>query len=211
MTRHRLSMFAAVVAASAATVLGARPAFAGPPLLCFPFNIGHARTLPMGPDGWRSIDPKYDASHLVDDTMALLGADTPIIVRMETLRRATVYAGVNPRMGDALLSAVEARAKTATPDAALSMFDLGYLVETYRQAAPVFRGGVLPSVGQIDGYGLVQKAMTFRQDAQIEFAAAVITAAPRRPEYAAHLRNAEAASKADALLASNLATRFQQP
>ena len=211
MTRHRLSMFAAVVAASAATVLGARPAFAGPPLLCFPFNIGQARTLPMGPNGWRSTDPRYDASHLIDDTVALLGADTPIIVRMETLRRATVYAGVNPKMGSALLSAVEARAKMATPDAALSMFDLGYLVETYRQAALMFGAGVLPSVDQIDGYGLVQKAMTFRQDPQIEFAAAVIASSPRRPEYAAHLRHAEAASKADALLASNLTTRFQQP
>jgi hypothetical protein len=71
--------------------------------------------------------------------------------------------------------------------------------------------GVLPSVDQIDGYGLVQKAMTFRQDPQIEFAAAVIASSPRRPEYAAHLRHAEAASKADALLASNLTTRFQQP
>jgi hypothetical protein len=211
MTRTRLSIFAAVVAASAATILSARPAFAGPPLLCFPFNIGQARTLPMGPNGWRSTDPIYDASHLIGDTMALLGADTPIIVRMETLRRATVYAGVNPKTGYALLSALEARAKTATPDAALSMFDLGYLVETYRQAALMFGAGVLPSVDQIDGYGLVQKAMTFRQDPQIEFAAAVIASSPRRPEYAAHLRHAEAASKADALLASNLTTRFQQP
>ncbi len=208
MTSTRLSIVAALVAA---TILSVRPAFAGPPLLCFPFNIGHARTLPMGPNGWRSTDPTYDASHLIGDTMALLGAETPIIVRMETLRRATVYAGVNPKMGDALLSAVEARAKTATPDAALSMFDLGYLVETYRQAGLMFGAGVLPSVDQIDGYGLVQKAMTFRQDPQIEFAAAVIASSPRRPEYAAHLRHAEAASKADALLASNLTTRFQQP
>jgi hypothetical protein len=126
-------------------------------------------------------------------------------------RRARVYAGVNPKVAYGLLSAVEARAKTATPDAALSMFDLGYLVETYRQAALVFRGGVLPSVDGIDGYGLVQKAAAFRHDPQIEFAAAVITASLWRPEYAAHLRNAEAASKADTLLASNLTTRFPQP
>ena len=204
MTRTRLSICAALV-----IVAAARPAFAGPPLLCFPFDVGHARTLPMGADGWRSTDPSYNVSHLVDDTVALLGADTPIIVRMETLRRATVYAGVNPKTGYALLSALEARAKASTPDAALSMFDLGYLVETYRQADRIFGNGVLPSVDGIDGYALVQKAMKFRSDPQIEFAAAVITASPRRPEYAVHVRNAEAASKADALLAANLTSRFQ--
>jgi hypothetical protein len=207
MARHRLPIYAAIIAA--ATLVGARPAFAGPPLLCFPYNIGHARTLPMGTDGWRSIDLKYDASHLVDDTIALLGADTPVIVRMETLRRATVYAGVNPKVGPALLSAVEARAKASTPNAALSMFDLGYLAETYRQAAFVFGAGALPSVDAIDGYGLVQKAMTFRPDPQIEFAEAVITASPKRSDHAEHVRNAEAGAKADALLAANLPTRFQ--
>jgi hypothetical protein len=207
MLKHRLSIASAI--AAAAILFAARPALAGPPLLCFPFNIGHASTLPMGTDGWRYVDAKYDASHLVADTIALLGADTPVIVRMETLRRATVYAAVNPKLGPALLSAVEARAKASTPDAALSMFDLGYLVETYKQAAFMFGPGLLQSADAIDGYALVQKAMTFRQDPQIEFAAAVIASSPRRADYAEHVRNAQAASKADALLASNVASRFQ--
>ena len=43
----------------------------------------------------------------------------------------------------------------------------------------------------------------------IGFAAAVIASSPKRADYAAHVRNAEAASKADSLLASNLTTRFQ--
>jgi hypothetical protein len=206
MTRHRLPIFAAIVVAAA--LFGARPAFAGPPLLCFPFNIGNARTLPMGTNGWRDVDPTYDASHLVADTVALLGADTPIIVRMETLRRATVYGALNPKAADGLLSALDARAKSATPDAALSMFDLGYLVETYRQAS-VFGGGAVPSVAQTDGYALVQKAMTFRQDPQIEFAEAIIAASPKRADYAEHVRNAQAAAKADALLAANVRTLFQ--
>jgi len=210
MNTHRLPVFAAVVCAAA--IFSARPAFAGPPLLCFPFNIGNAHTLPMSGDSWRAVDPKYDVQHLVDDTVALLGADTPIIVRMETLRRATVYSALNPKTGYALLDAIEKRAKTSTPDAALSMFDLGYLAETFRQAAVGFPGGntgTLPSVDRIDGYALVQKALAFRADPQIEFAAAVIASSPRRSDYADHVRNAQAAAKADALIASNLPTRFQ--
>ena len=210
MLRHRLSIASAI--AAAAILFAARPALAGPPLLCFPFDIGHARTLPMGTDGWRAVDPKYDVQHLIDDTIALLGADTPIIVRMETLRRATVYSALYPKTGYALLDVIEKRAKTSTPDAALSMFDLGYLAETFRQASVSFPGGnagALPSVDRIDGYALVQKALAFRADPQIEFAAAVIASSPRRPDYADHVRNAQAASKADALLASNVASRFQ--
>jgi hypothetical protein len=89
------------------------------------------------------------------------------------------------------------------------MFDLGYLVETYKQAAFMFGPGALQAANTIDGYALVQKAMTFRRDPQIEFAAAVMASSPRRADYAEHVRNAQAAAKADALLASNVASRFQ--
>src|SRR2546427_7269413 len=95
---------------SAAAVVAAltvpQRVFAGPPLLCFPFDIGQARSLPMGQANWRTIDPGYDVTHLVDDTLALLGPDTPVIVRMETLRRATIYAAPRPEIADALLTAL---------------------------------------------------------------------------------------------------------
>ena len=45
-----------LVIVAAAVILTARPALAGPPLLCFPFEIGAARTLPMGSGSWKSID-----------------------------------------------------------------------------------------------------------------------------------------------------------
>ena len=45
MTMTRISTTAALLAAA---LLTARPALAGPPLLCFPFNIGHARTMDLG-------------------------------------------------------------------------------------------------------------------------------------------------------------------
>ena len=64
---RRLRFLSAVLAA--AIVFAAVPAFAGPPLLCFPFDIGSARTLPMGARGWESVDPSYDPSHLVADTL----------------------------------------------------------------------------------------------------------------------------------------------
>ena len=70
----------AIVAAAA--LASARPALAGPPLLCFPFEIGTARSLPMASGSWRATDPAYNVAHLVDDTLALLTPQTPILVRM---------------------------------------------------------------------------------------------------------------------------------
>ena len=133
MTRIRRPILTtAVITLAAATLLTARPALAGPPLVCFPFDVGSARTLPMGPNGWHDIDRQYDVSRLIDDTIALLGPSTPVIVRMETLRRATLYAGTNATIAAALLAKLEARAAARQPDVALAVFDFGYLVETYR-------------------------------------------------------------------------------
>jgi hypothetical protein len=164
-----------LVTATTLIVLTAGPALAGPPLICFPFDTHGARTLPMGPNGWRDVDPKYDVSRLVDDTVALLAPETPVIVRMETLRRATIYAASKPAIAVALLARLEERARTAPPaSAALADFDFGYLVETYRQGAWAFKGA-LPSVEKIDGYAIVLKALALRPDPQIESAAAMIT------------------------------------
>jgi hypothetical protein len=129
-------VFAALAAAG---VLMAQPAFAGPPLLCEPFQIGHARSLPMGQHSWRDIDPTYDVSRLVDDTLALLGPQTPLLVRMETLRRATIYASTRPPIAGALLGKLEDRSNGKAPFAA---FDYGYLVEALREAEPIFKQGI---------------------------------------------------------------------
>src|SRR2546428_10659923 len=69
---------------------------AGPPLICRPFDIGNAKSLPFqGPD-WSAVPASYDVSRLVGDTMALLQPDTPVIVRMETIRRGATYSPHNP-------------------------------------------------------------------------------------------------------------------
>jgi len=98
-----------------AALMTARPALAGPPLLCFPFDIGAARSLPIGHGSWRAIDPRYDVSHLADDTLALLAPQTPVLVRMETLRRATLYAADRPEVATALLARLRDRAKVPPP------------------------------------------------------------------------------------------------
>src|SRR5437660_1898314 len=137
-----------------AGALTAVPALAGPPLLCFPFEIGQARSLPVVNRGFGEIDPRYDVSHLVSDTIELLGPKTPVIVRMETLRRATLYARSNAKLGAELLAKLQERAGVSSADAPLAVFDFGYLVETYRQAE-------VRIASDVDGYALVQKAIAF--------------------------------------------------
>jgi hypothetical protein len=223
----RLSLLAAV---AATTLLAARPALAGPPLICFPFDIQGARTLPMGAEGWHQTDPGYDVSKLVADTLDLLTPDAPVIVRMETLRRATIYAASHPlsqaagshpaqvsqaagshpaqALGASLLEALQERVRTApSKTAALARFDLGYLVETYRQGAMAFKGGTLPAVDAIDGYQMVLDALALRPDPQMEFAAAIMTAGgPRKADHPDHVRRVLSAAKQDQLIAANAAS-----
>jgi hypothetical protein len=118
-----------------AAILVAQSALAGPPLLCFPFDIGSARTLPMGGSDWRTVDPAYDVSHLVSDTLGFLAPSAPVVVRMETLRRATIYAAAHPVAAAELMSALKKRSEAKAP---LAAFDYGYLVEAFREAAMVF-------------------------------------------------------------------------
>ena len=75
-------------------------ALAGPPLLCFPMSIEASASLPWGTGGWKAPRADYDRARLVDDTVARLAPATPTLIRMETLRRATIYAA-----DDAALSA----------------------------------------------------------------------------------------------------------
>jgi hypothetical protein len=192
------------------------PALAGPPLICHPFDIGTAASLPFGstPDGWRGWQatlPSYDRSALVADTLALLTATTPVIVRMETLRRASAYAAESPALATSLLAAVEARAPKVprTKAEALALFDAGYLVETYRQLGG--RGVAMraPIEGK-DGYAMVRAAMAqLPDDPGLQFAAALITTTPeRRTAHADHLDKARTMARRDAVVARNLASHF---
>ena len=109
MRRQSLAVPAALVGALAL----AAPVFAGPPLLCHPFSIGDAASLPWdGSGGWSQGRAGYDVQHVVADVEALLTPTTPVIVRMETLRRATIYASQDAKTAAALLAHVMDRVRT---------------------------------------------------------------------------------------------------
>jgi hypothetical protein len=163
-----------------AAVLGAAAhAEAGPPLICHRFDIGTAASLPWSQgDGWDAALSSYDVSGLPADTLRLLAPETPVRVRMETLRRATIYAARDPRIASTLLSAVVGRVLNAEaggkPDA-LAWFDAGYLVESYRQASQIYRWNMVTGSDRarwalkdepqgLDGYAWVQRALTLSRD-----------------------------------------------
>jgi hypothetical protein len=191
--------------ALAFVAITAAPAFAGPPLVCAPYDIGTARSLPWEAQGnaWKGMRADYPLSQLAGDTLALLTPTTPVIVRMETLRRGALYATRDPQAARALLAALIDRAKKNGADA-LATFDAGYLVETYKQLAPIAPETAELAAG-IDGYAMVTRARAARgHDPAMEFAAAIVTMDGHRAAWAEHVRVARAGARTDQLLARNI-------
>ena len=212
-TSHRTTRIAAALAVGLTLAL---PALAGPPLICHPFVTGTSPVLPWSPGrDWNSPDPSYDVAKLTADTLALLSPDAPVLARMENMRRATIYAAKDPRIGAELLRAVVARTEAADASAH-AWFDAGYLVETYRQYGVVvheFR--MLPTPKDyvpllsgadvvLDGYALVRKAATLDPELapEVEFAASLMVRDNAVGEE--HRRQAAAGATAGSLLARNL-------
>jgi hypothetical protein len=195
-----------------ALVFAARPAIAGPPLICHPFNIGTAQSLAWNnAPGWRGDVAGYNVSHLADETLALLTPSTPVIVRMETLRRAAIYAMRDQNVADQLLTRIVDRTRKSETGAradALAWFDAGYFIETLRQTGPWSKensSGLSALVANVDGYQMVQKSLLLRgADPAIEFAAAIITLNQHRDDHATHAAKARDGAKQDALLAQNI-------
>jgi hypothetical protein len=183
-------------------------AFAGPPLICHPIEIGQAKSLP-----WVEFNHKgsmdYDLKNLSRDTLAILDSRTPVLVRMETLRRATIYARLDPQAAKELITRLQERATNS--DAAgrpngLAWFDIGYLAEAYQQW--LGKSEPNPAAG-LDGYSLVRKAISLRgSDPEMEFAAALITLSGPDSAHRDHAQKAMAGAKSDSLLAQNLASTF---
>ena len=192
---------------------------AGPPLLCHPFDTAGAPSLPWGGDGWRDARAGYDLRGLTRKTEALLTARTPVIARMETLRRAAIYASRDTAVARQLLTRLQARGTQAkTADArALARFDTGYFAETLQEVVRL-QGYDMPGIGKVDANGLrallvnvdgsaeVDAALAVRpNDAAMRFAAALIAAADQRKnDYATHARVARGGASHDRLLALNL-------
>lgn len=194
----------------------ARPALAGPPLLCHPFDIGSARSLPWNGANWLDGKADYTLAGLVADTEALLGPSTPVIVRMETLRRASLYAARDAKVAAELLGRLTARADAAKTDGrprALAMLDVAYVTEALRQIASI--GGVTGHKDQVagirallagtDGNAFMRTSLAAAPgDPSLEFAAALIAAGTDTAAYARHAERARAGAGTDPLLAKNL-------
>ncbi len=146
---------------------------AGSPLTCFPMAIGDAPSLVWGSgDGWNTPSPDLDRARLAADTLSLLGPRTPVLVRMETLRRAVIYASRSDVAARGLFEALRSRTVVASGGKVdpLARFDLGYAVAAWREAGHT---AVSPSE---DGYALVRQALAARgADAEMEYAAALMT------------------------------------
>lgn len=183
---------------------------AGPPLICHPIEVGPAKSLPWVDLNYQKGKGGYDLKDLTRDTLEILDSNAPVLVRMETLRRATLYARQDPQVAKELLTRLHARA--ANSDAgklgALAWFDVGYLAETYKQW--IGEGEPNPAKG-LDGYGWVKKAISLRgSDPEMEFAAALITLAGPERDHNDHVEKAMAGAKGDPLLAQNLASHFNR-
>lgn len=202
MTRPSPTVFAATFATVA---LLATPAFAGSQLLCRTYDIGSEASLPWAPNqAWGSPKPDYPRHQLVEDTLKLLTPDRPVIVRMETLRRAAEYArdrGLAEELVARLMARVLQAESQQAGSAPLAWFDAGYLVATFELSG---RGTPLPG---LDGYGWVTKALAFRSDADMHFAAALIRhESPEKP--GRHLARAYEGAEPGSLLARNLTAAF---
>jgi hypothetical protein len=195
----------------------ATPALAGPPLLCHPFDIGSARSLPWnGAQNWWQGDASYSLTNLAADTDALLTPATPVVVRMETLRRAAIYASRDRAVAGNLLRRLVARTQAPglTPQAsALAFLDAAYVAEAFREITLLsntaeFRDridGVRAALGTVDAAALIARSVSARpDDPAIHFAAALIMADKDRGAYREHADRARAGAAHDPLLARNI-------
>lgn len=213
-----------LVAALLITATIQQPALAGPPLLCHPIEIGNAKSLAWAGPNWRDVKKDYDLNRLVADTLDLLQPETPVLVRMETLRRATVYAvwakrdnevgftvksnAVAEELQTKLMERVRA-AFRVNKNASMALFDAGYLDSCYKQAG--YKSNVnTPSLAE--GYAMVRKGSNHMGgNPEIEFALAIISAHPRQASHQEHLQKAIAGAKEGSLLAINLVKHFGKP
>jgi hypothetical protein len=191
------------------------PAFAGPPFVCHPFEIGSAKSLPSDPNNWLSVRRDYDVHRLVADTEALLTPSTPTLVRMETLRRAALYASLDRSVAERLIATMMTRVERADrggQSMAAALFDAGYLVEALSEIEQ-FGNHMTDLAGRdktlagltraFEGRALIQKSLALNPgDATVEFALTLLLPSAERD---GHLRNARVGARQDALLASNLA------
>ena len=163
---HRFLM-AGLFAWAAASI-----AFAGPPLICHPHDIGSAKSLPWkhgNPDKWDNPDPSYPVRQLSADTLKLLAPGVPVVVRMETLRRAAIYGLQDHAAAVELLAALRRRAE-GSPDA-MGSFDYGCFLASLQQMKWWYKEDLS---GGADAVGYVKTAASLNNDPEIRSALSLI-------------------------------------
>jgi hypothetical protein len=194
----------------------ALPAQAGPPFICHEFEIGSAASLPWIKGDWLGLNKEYDIARVVADTEALLTPATPTLARMETLRRAVLYASRDRAIAERLVAALAARTHAAEGSGrtnALALFDAGYVLEAMSEIEMLghhmgsdlaMRGRTLTGMTrQGEGQAMILKSASLRtDDAGIAFALALLE---RTEHKQPHLLKARTAAKQDRLLAANMA------
>ena len=197
---------------------------AGPPAICHQFQTGGAPSLPWAEgSGWRRTVSTYDLQRLTDDTLRLLTPTTPVLARMETIRRATIYASTDARVASELLSRVLARAldgAASGPANRQALFDAGYLVESYKQANLIYKHDMLRGAEKsawqlretpkgLDGYSWIASAIAMGpMDPEMEFGASRVTEGASSQ---AHVRKAIAGARVGTPLAATLVAFGYQP
>ena len=151
-------------------------AIAGPPAVCQRVEIGNAKSLPWKDvNGWNGTVPSYNIATLTADTLAILAPSAPVPLRMETIRRAAIYAARNEAVAHELTARLVGRiadTEAAGKPDANAWFDAGYYAESLRQIGFVYRydmlsqqekanwkvrgDGVVPAV---DGQPWIEKAI----------------------------------------------------
>lgn len=203
--------------------------FRGPPLICHSISIGESKSLPWE-GGSMNTKKGYNAKHLVKDLTALLGTTTDVIVRMETLRRAAIYAREDGNVAWALVGSLALRAlddDESNADGALALFDTGFTIAVLEQLDPSLVGRLGVSK-DVTGYAYVSRAIdqarkiNLPQAAAMEYGAALMTmpemrhGATRAKDGAgtgddlhdAHIRAAAAGAQPGSLLETNLAAHL---
>jgi hypothetical protein len=122
-----------LLAVSLALALAA-PVLAGPPIMCHPLDIAKAKCLPMG-SGAMECSTGLSAAKAIDEALTILKGDASPLVRMETIRRATVYVAKDEAKSKELLSRVMAlaldQASKTDKEIAAGLFDAGFLAACY--------------------------------------------------------------------------------
>ena len=155
------------------------------------------------------------ARDLHDLIQERFGVDTPVIVRMETLRRAAIYASRDRHVAERLVALVIGRIASVSrpgyPDA-MAFFDAAYVIEVLKELQDFAPGSkvfwardraIVAIIRSYDARALMEQSAALRpKDGAIQLALALLLP-PDEAE--PHLRRARVIANGDEVLANNLA------